>query len=423
MFCFQRARCSADSKSSRNDVGTVCFDFDYEILVNMFVQRIAASFASKSGNLLKLNRFLSTQIQFQDDKVSAFLESLREEFYDKRTNGENADHSRIRKLSDLVNCVETRKVLLKHLDNLKEMEKDEKDEDMKELAQEEHQVYSELLQKTEKELIEEMLTLPDAENWSTMTLEINAGVGGQEAMLFAMELLEMYTNFLKAKRWEYEIIEEERTDIGGVRRASIVVHGRDAFELLRFETGVHRVQRVPETEKSGRIHTSTATVAVIPRPDDIQIEIKDGDLKIETKRASGAGGQHVNTTDSAVRIVHLPSGMSIECQTERSQLKNKEIAIRKLKEKLFQQQYEAQVASTQATRKSQKGTSNRNEKIRTYNFVQDRITDHRLENGGTVHNLKDFLVGGEGMIAMNQRLVNESRLRDLWELIDESNKN
>uniref|UniRef100_T1GQF8 Prokaryotic-type class I peptide chain release factors domain-containing protein n=1 Tax=Megaselia scalaris TaxID=36166 RepID=T1GQF8_MEGSC len=301
------------------------------------------------------------------------------------------------------------------------MEKDEKDEDMKQLAKEEQQVYSGLLQKTERELIEEMMTLSGTESWSTMNLEISAGVGGQEAMLFAMELLEMYSNFLEAKGWDYEVTEEDRTDIGGVRKANIVVHGRDAFEYLRMEAGVHRVQRVPETEKSGRIHTSTATVAVIPRPDDIQIEIKDSDLKIETKRASGAGGQHVNTTDSAVRIVHLPSGISIEAQTERSQIKNKEIAIRKLKEKLFQQQYEAQVASTHATRKSQKGTSNRNEKIRTYNYVQDRITDHRLENGGTVHNLKDFLAGGHGMVAMNRRLVDESRLRDLWEIIEECN--
>lgn len=373
-------------------------------------------------SLIKFTRLLSTQIKLQDDKVSSFLESLRQEFYDKRSNGNTADFNRISKLSDLVNCLETRKVLLKNLENLRELERDEKDDDMKQLAKEEQEVYSELLKKTDGELIREMLTLSDCENWSSMTLEISAGVGGQEAMLFAMELLEMYSNFLEAKGWEYEMAEEERTDIGGVRRASLVVHGRDAFEFLRLEAGVHRVQRVPETEKSGRIHTSTATVAVIPRPDDIKIEVKESELKVETKRASGAGGQHVNTTDSAVRIVHLPSGISIECQTERSQLKNKEIAIRKLKEKLFQQQYEAQVASTLATRKSQKGTSNRNEKIRTYNFVQDRVTDHRLENGGTVHNLKDFIVGGDGMIAMNKRLVDENRFRELWELIEEFNK-
>ncbi|KAL5279060.1 MTRF1 family protein [Megaselia abdita] len=386
-------------------------------------RKVVSSLTPKSlsvGNFSKLTRLLSTQIQLQDDKVSTFLESLRQEFYDKRTTGDTNDFTRISKLSDLVNCVETRKVLLKNLDHLKEMERDEKDEDMKQLAREEQEVYSELLQKTERELIEEMMTLSTVENWSSMTLEINAGVGGQEAMLFAMELLEMYSNFLQVKGWDFEVTEEERTDIGGVRRASIVVNSRDAFEFLRLEAGVHRVQRVPETEKSGRIHTSTATVAVIPRPDDIQIDIKEADLKVETKRASGAGGQHVNTTDSAVRIVHLPSGISIECQTERSQPKNKEIAIRKLKEKLFQQQYEAQVAATQATRKSQKGSSNRNEKIRTYNFVQDRVTDHRLENGGTVHNLKDFIVGGDGMIAMNTRLVEENRFRELWDLIEDS---
>lgn len=374
------------------------------------------------GNIIKLSRFLATQIKIQDDKVSEFLESLRQEFYENRTSGGPTGLSRMTKLSDLVKCLESRNVLLKNLDNLKELEKDEKDEDMKQLVKEEQEVYSGLLQKTETQLIEEMLCLSHTENWSSMTLEINAGVGGQEAMLFAMELLEMYSNFLQAKGWAYEVTEHERTDIGGVRRASIVVHGADAFEFLRLEAGVHRVQRVPETEKSGRIHTSTATVAIIPRPDNIEIEIKESDLKIETKRASGAGGQHVNTTDSAVRIVHLPSGIAIESQTERSQPKNKEIAIRKLKEKLFQQQYEAQAASTQATRKSQKGTSNRNEKIRTYNFVQDRVTDHRLESGGTVHNLKDFIVGGNGMIAMNKRLVDENRLSELWHMIEEFNK-
>lgn len=194
------------------------------------------------------------------------------------------------------------------------------------------------------------------------------------------------------------------------------MHNIDAYKWLRHEAGVHRVQRVPATEKSGRIHTSTASVAVIPRPADINVTIAEKDLKIETKRASGAGGQHVNTTDSAVRIVHLPTGMAVESQSERSQLKNREIAIKRLQAKLLQQQLESVESSKQATRKAQQGNLDRNEKIRTYNFVQDRITDHRIQSG-TMHNLQAFLEGGSHLGSLIERLVKENQKVKLLELL------
>lgn len=239
---------------------------------------------------------------------------------------------------------------------------------------------------------------------------------GQEAMLFARELFEMYSKFCEYKKWDNELLHLENTDVGGIRHGSILVSGSGAYRALKNEGGVHRVQRIPSTEKSGRIHTSTVTVAIIPRPEDFDIEIKETDLKIETKRASGAGGQHVNTTDSAVRIVHLPTGFASECQTERSQLKNRETALQKLKERLIKVQLDSQVSSVNSSRKSQVGSKNRNEKIRTYNFNQDRVTDHRIENG-TTHNLKGFLAGGQDLDLLIDRVYDSIRRKEFMEII------
>ena len=207
----------------------------------------------------------------------------------------------------------------------------------------------------------------------------------------------------------------------GLRHANVIVESPEAYNYICHEAGVHRVQRVPATEKSGRLHTSTASVQVIPRPPDVHIQLDDKDLKFETKRASGAGGQHVNTTDSAVRLLHLPSGIAVESQSERSQIKNREIALRKLQSKLLQQQLEKNETNKMATRKSQQGNQNRNEKIRTYNFVQDRITDHRIV-GGTVHNLQGFMQGNEQLGQLIQRLVEESRRTKLLAMLAEWSK-
>lgn len=357
-------------------------------------------------------------LDFQNEKLQQFLESLRQEFYDLRVNatGSAKEYQRMNQLSDIVKMLEQHRALQGNMTSKEDIEA-EKDEDMRQLIEEENQVYSDLMKKTELELLTKMQNLADSEYYPSLIFEVNAGAGGQEAMLFAKELFDMYTSYFANNGWDYEVLAEDTTGIGGLRHANVIVNDEDAYKAICYEAGVHRVQRVPATEKSGRIHTSTASVAVIPRPADINVVIAEKDLKIETKRASGAGGQHVNTTDSAVRIVHIPSGIAIESQSERSQIKNKEIALKRLKAKLEQMQLESSEASTRATRRAQQGNLDRNEKIRTYNFVQDRITDHRIQ-GGTVHNLKEFLQGGEHLNSLVQKVAEENRKRKLSELVE-----
>ncbi|KAH8308027.1 peptide chain release factor 1-like, mitochondrial [Drosophila kikkawai] len=366
-----------------------------------------------------VRRWASTDpLSLQNTKMQAYLESLRQEYYVLRVNaaGNSKLYERLAQLEGVVTALEQRRVLERNITSAKDLEL-EKDEEMRELMQEENKVYADLLAKQEHTLLRELLTLADDEAYPALIFGLNAGAGGQEAMLFAQELYEMYTGYFDHMGWEYEEFARETTDIGGLRHASLMVSGDDVFSWLRYEAGVHRVQRVPATEKNGRMHTSTASITVIPRPADVQVHIAEKDLKIETKRASGAGGQHVNTTDSAVRIVHLPSGLAVEAQSERSQLKNRELAMKRLRARLVQQQLESVEASKLATKKAQQGSLNRNEKIRTFNFVQDRITDHRIQ-GGTLHNLEGFLKGGEQLSGLIEKLQLEhrkDRLKDLLE--------
>lgn len=364
-------------------------------------------------------RWASTnQLNFQNEKMQGYLECLRQEYYGLRVSagGNSKAYARLAQLEGVVTALEQRRVLERNITSAQDMEL-EKDEDMRSLMQEENAIYTDLLSKQEQTLLRELLAMADDEVYPALIFGLNAGAGGQEAMLFAQELYEMYTNYFEHKGWDYEEFAHETTDIGGIRHASIMVSGDDAFTWLRHEAGVHRVQRVPATEKSGRMHTSTASITVIPRPADVQVHIADKDLKIETKRASGAGGQHVNTTDSAVRIVHLPTGLAVEAQSERSQLKNRELAMSRLRSRLVQRQLESAEASTKATKKAQQGSLNRNEKIRTYNFVQDRITDHRLQ-GGTMHNLDGFLKGGEQLTSLIEKLQLEHRKERLKDLLE-----
>lgn len=310
-----------------------------------------------------------------------------------------------------------RKELISTLTNLKDMLTSNKDQEMKELIELETQEIEDKLTEKEQELLESLLELEDGDTFSSLLLEVTAGVGGKEAMLFSGDLFDMYSNFCASQSWQVEILEMDHSELGGMRHASLCVTGHMAFEYLRYEGGVHRVQRIPVTEKSGRIHTSTVSVAIIPRPDDFRIDIKDKDLRIETKRASGAGGQHVNTTDSAVRITHLPSGISVDCQTDRSQIKNRELSMKKLEAKLYAMEVEQRRSKSETTRKSQVGQSMRNEKIRTYNFNQDRVTDHRIENG-TTHNLSGFLEGGPVLARFVETLTEELRKRRLQEVLE-----
>lgn len=279
-------------------------------------------------------------------------------------------------LEDIANAYTSLLSLSQNLENCENDLKNEKDNEMKALFESE---IKELKEKIEKEIEEiKILLLPKDENDdSNAILEIRAAAGGEESALFGAELLRMYTHFADKNRWKTEILDVNETELGGIKECTVLFRGKGAYSKLKYESGVHRVQRVPETESGGRIHTSTATVAVLPEIEDIDFEILDTDLKIDTYRSGGAGGQHVNKTESAIRITHLPTGIVVTCQDERSQLKNKEKAMNILKSKLYDYYREQRDSEYEQNRKSQVGRGNRNERIRTYNYPQGRVTDHR----------------------------------------------
>ncbi len=268
--------------------------------------------------------------------------------------------------------------------------RDAGDEELRELLKADIEELEPRLARFEEQL-KALVTPKDPLDVKDCIVEIRAGAGGEEAALFAGELLGMYSAFAQRRGWRVSLIDRQETGLRGIKEAVIDVHGRGAYGWLRYESGVHRVQRVPVTESSGRIHTSTATVAVLPEADDVEIEVREADLKIDTYRASGAGGQHVNKTSSAIRMTHVPTGIVVTCQDERSQLQNKEKALKVLKAKLFQIEQEKLISERTENRRSQVGTGERSEKIRTYNFPESRITDHRI--GKKVHNLEAFLAG------------------------------
>ena len=264
------------------------------------------------------------------------------------------------------------------------------DPEMKELAEIDLLDNKDKLPKIEEEL--KILLIPkDPDADKDVICEIRAGAGGEEAALFAGTLFRMYSMYAERKHWKLEIVNENETGIGGYKEISFMISGKGAYSRLKFESGVHRVQRVPETEANGRIHTSTATVAVLPVVEDVEIEINPADIKMEVFRASGAGGQHVNKTSSAVRLIHEPTGIVVECQTERSQFQNREYAMKMLKTKLYDMEKQKQDSEVRNARKSQVGSGDRSEKIRTYNYPQGRITDHRI--GVSIYQMDDFLNG------------------------------
>ena len=264
------------------------------------------------------------------------------------------------------------------------------EKDFKEMVEEEYLAGKEKLSSLENEL--KILLLPkDPNDEKNVIMEIRGGAGGEEAALFAAELFRMYSMYAEKKGYKVEILSENETELKGIKEISFSIEGEGAFSRLKFESGVHRVQRVPETESQGRIHTSTVTVAVLPEVDEIDFEINPADLQIETHRSGGAGGQHVNKTESAIRIIHLPTGIVVDCQDERSQHKNKEKAMKILRSRIYESMREEREAKIAGERKSQVGTGDRSERIRTYNFPQGRVTDHRI--GLTLYKLPQFMDG------------------------------
>ena len=328
------------------------------------------------------------------EKIVARYDFLTEEISKPEVIADNNNWKKLVKehsnLTPIVECYNRYKKAKSELDANMELLEVETDKEMLSLLHEDVSLQKKNLDDLLAEL--KVLLLPkDTNDDKNVIIEIRAGAGGEEAALFANEIRRMYYMFAEKNRWKIEENDIEENELGGLKEGSFMVVGDGAYSKFKFESGVHRVQRVPDTESQGRIHTSTITVAVLPEAPDVDIEILDKDLKIDTYRSSGAGGQHVNTTESAIRITHLPTGIVVNCQDERSQIKNRDKAMNILKSKLydyFQSQADAEYA---ATRKSQVGTGDRSERIRTYNFPQGRVTDHRI--GLTLYSIENFMNG------------------------------
>jgi peptide chain release factor 1 len=327
-------------------------------------------------------RLEALNTQLMDPGLSSDVRKLREV---------SKEHSHV---SEIVDTWQTVERLISEVRDTREMLTAESDPEMRELARAEVSELEDQLEQKQQEL--RLLLLPrDPHEGRTILLEIRAGTGGDEAALFAADLYRMYTRFGENEGLSFDVMSSSTVTVGGApggfKEIIASVSGENAYKLLRFESGVHRVQRVPATESQGRIHTSAATVAVMPEPEEVEIKIDQKDLRIDVMRAGGPGGQSVNTTDSAVRIVHIPTGMIVQCQDEKSQLKNREKAMRVLKTRLYEREEAQRAAVEAAERKSQVGSGDRSERIRTYNYPQNRITDHRINL--TIYSLDRVMAG------------------------------
>ena len=343
------------------------------------------------------DRFIYLEEQLSDPEVIGDMNKF------KKVNKEYKD------LTEIVETYHIYKNVLDNIESSKEMLKEE-DEEMKEMAQEE---LSQLTTQQEEleEQIKVMLIPKDPEDSKDVIFEIRSGTGGDEASIFAGDLYRMYSKYFESQNWKVEVLSVNEGTVGGYNKISLEISGEDVFGKLKFESGAHRVQRVPKTESQGRVHTSAATVAVIPKFEMDDIDINKADLKIDTYRASGAGGQHVNKTESAVRITHIPSGVVAESQESRNQLKNREIAHQRLYAKLYDIQKQAHDQEVSSKRKSLVGSGDRADKIRTYNYPQNRVTDHRINL--TLYNLDKIIEGDIGGILEALRLAeNAEKLKE-----------
>jgi len=345
------------------------------------------------------------------DKLKTIKEkydSLSQSLIDPKVTADIKEYTRIAKeystLEPIAQAYDKYQKIVNDITSANELMEIETDAEMISLLEEEVKENKKTLEVLEEEI--KILLLPkDANDDKNVIMEIRSGAGGEESSLFCQVLFRMYSMYAEKMRWKVEVLDMNETELNGIKEVSFMVKGLGAFSKLKYESGVHRVQRVPETESSGRIHTSTSTVAVLPEHEDVDVEINEKDVKVDTYRSSGAGGQHVNTTDSAIRLTHLPTGIVVCCQDERSQTKNKEKAFRVLKSKLydyFQMQKDSEYAEN---RKNQVGTGDRSERIRTYNYPQGRLTDHRINY--TEYNLQNFLDGNIDNLIENLRIADQ----------------
>ncbi|XP_074660051.1 peptide chain release factor 1-like, mitochondrial [Tubulanus polymorphus] len=361
---------------------------------------------------------LKTYVRRLMDEYSALTRKMKRlDSYGDREQTELCErHADVHPIAERVIALEKRRSDIQEISKMMEDLTSPEDDEMMESAREEIDQLEKQCDQLKHEVLL-MLVPPSRLDESDIVLEVSAGVGGKEAMIFTGELFEMYQQLAAWRKWAVDVIDYDRTELGGVRKASCVIRGRGVYKYLKYESGIHRVQRVPVTERTSRLHTSTAAVAVLPTPTEIDVVLNPRDLKIDTFRASGKGGQHINTTDSAVRITHVPTNTVVECQTERSQIKNRATAMNVLRSRIYRTQLERAERERRSQRKLQIGSVDRSDKIRTYNYPQDRITDHRI--GETVYNVREFLNGGESLNAMIDVLHEESKAEVLLERLED----
>jgi len=350
-----------------------------------------------------MNERLSSMLK-RYDELSALIQDPMLVKDKNRYRDVMREHSHLGEIVELHNKITE---IEKQIDGAKTLIQEEKDQEMRDLAREE---VKELENKLagEKEKLKLLLIPKDPLDEKNIIMEIRAGTGGEEAALFASDLYRMYSRFAETKGWKFEIMNSNDTELGGIKEIVFSISGNNVYENLRYESGVHRVQRVPATEASGRIHTSAVTVAVLPEADETEIDIKQEDLRIDVMRAGGPGGQCVNTTDSAVRITHLPTGITVHCQDEKSQIKNKAKAMRILRARIYELEEAKAAAQRAEARKTQVGSGDRSERIRTYNFPDNRVTDHRI--GLTLYKLDRIIEGGIGEVFDSLKLSAKEEL-------------